>query len=162
MSERDFSVDVKINRFKLEEESEIQPSLYHYWAEQLAEAKTAADKASAKLKLTLADAEMEIRYAADRGELEIKLTESSAKALIEQHPKVQEARKELIAADGYVYHLESAVKSLEHRKAELDNLTQLWRGGYYAKPDGGKRSAGDDVAADTRKNLNKNRNKGEE
>lgn len=156
--ERDFAVDVKINRFRLEEESEIQPSLYHYWADLLADAKARADKMDDRLKLTLADTEMNLRYKADRGELEIKLTEASIKALMEQQETVQAARKNSRDAWALVYHLESAVKALEHRKAELDNLTQLWRGGYYAKPDGGKRSAGEDVAKDMRKNLNKNKN----
>jgi len=59
--ERLFSDDIKINKYKLEEECEKQASIYFYWAEKLALAKTLLDEAIDKSKLIAAQTEMEIR-----------------------------------------------------------------------------------------------------
>ncbi len=151
--ERDFEVDVKINKYKLEDENEKQPSLYQYWSELLAQAKSEKDAAEDNLDLVLARRELSIRD--DAAEANEKVTEAIIKARVEKDDRVQTAKTKLREAKSNVYDLEAAVKALEHRKESLSNLTQLWGKGYYAKPDGGPRSAGDDVAGDIRKDLNK-------
>jgi regulator of replication initiation timing len=127
----DFSADVKINRFQLDKECEIHPSLYQYYSDLLSEARTAKDRAEAALSLVKAEVELAIRGCPPEG---IKVTETSIKAMVEANEDVQGAGKKLRRKKTEIYTFESAVTSLEHRKRMLDNLTQLWSKGYYAKP----------------------------
>jgi len=149
----DFAADVTINRFKLEEECAKQPSLYHYWAEKLADAKSAVDAAYNNVKLVTAQREMYHRQLAANAQ--VKTTEATIAATVETDEQVQEAKSLYQQAQSTQYHLEAGVKALDHRKSELDNLTQLWIKSYYSRPDGGKGSVGDDVSNEIRKNLNK-------
>jgi hypothetical protein len=159
--ERTFDEDVKINRFRLEQECEEQPSKYLFWANLLADAKAEVDRLENQLRLTLAEQEKKTRFSME--EAGVKATEASVKAGVETSDAVFSAREKLQEAESVQYHLEAGVKAFEHRKSEIDNLTQLWIKGYYAKPDGGRRSVTDDVSSDIRKDLNKDKKrKGEE
>lgn len=146
MSEdRSFEADVKINRFKLDEECEKQSSLYHYWAEQLAHARSAVDTAEELAKLAKDDTdivkskiELKIREEGVEG---LKMTEAVVSAAVSTHPEVIEAqadyrkaREEVNQARAKMYELEAGVKAMEHRKAECGDLVQLWVKGYYSAP----------------------------
>jgi uncharacterized coiled-coil protein SlyX len=170
---RDLAEDLKVNRFKLEIDCAVQPSMYHYWAEQLATARANVDKTDEKLRLLDGDLkevkakeELIIR-AADPKDFKLdKFTEASITAVLENRPavtkkreEIQTTRQELIDNKETVYHLEAAVKSLEHRRDELDNLTKLWLGGYYAKPEGKPETAGDQFSKESRQRLNKDKEK---
>lgn len=148
-----FQADISINRYRLDEESEKQPSIYGRYAELLADAK--ADKDSAENALKLKMAEIEISLRADPSP-EVKITENSIKALIVKNEKVVKKKERLLRKEAVIYKLEAAVRALDHRKSELNNLTQLWIKGYYSQPnDGRPHDTGNDVAAkDIRKNLN--------
>ena len=159
---KDYSEDVSINRFKLEQESEKQPSLFYYYADLLATAKADRDSLEERLDFTNAAYEMDLRTAPGRYLGEVKVTEGTIKAAVDSNPKAQAIRLEYLDKSKEIYHLEAAVKSLEHRKSELDNLVQLWIKGYYAAPDGGKPSATDDVQNQMRKNLNKSKESSDE
>jgi hypothetical protein len=165
---RDFAADVKVNKFKLENDCETHASLYHYWADLLAKAKKQRDKADEIAKATRSRRELEIRAAIEKGDKSYdkygKVTEGVIKSLLDTDEEVMEAAEAKRKADGVVYDLEAAVRSLEHRRDELDNLTKLWLGGYYAKPnsDAGRRDSPDDnYSNELRGNLNKKRTKGE-
>jgi hypothetical protein len=160
VEERDFEVDVKVNKYKLDEENEKQASLYNYWASLLADAKTEKDDAEDALTLVKAKADADVRQtAADNSE---KVTEAVVQGRVLDSPKVQKAQQRVRDAKSQVYHLEAAVKALEHRKSSLDNLTVLWTKSYYATPDGGKpATAGDAFSKDIRRNLNRGRNREE-
>lgn len=144
----DFTQDVKLNRFKLDEESQKNPSLVHYYGELLATAKAERDKAYNKVKFMMAQTEMDYRMNPPR---DIKITEATITALIETDNKVLIVKEELVKAQEKVYHLEAAVTALDDRRSELKNLTQLWIAGYYSVP--GIRQ--NDIAQDMRNKLNK-------
>jgi hypothetical protein len=151
MEIRDLTEDIKINRFKLEQECEIQPSLYHYWAEQEAESKAIVDRLKNKLKLVRAQVELNLRDSFAK-----KPTEAEITAHVERSPDVRETAEQLEHETAILYKMNAAVRALEHRKNELDNLTQLYIKAFYAKPDGGPRHTGvDEAAAGVRDRLNK-------
>ena len=153
MEERIFSEDVSINRYRLEEECEKHPGVYHYWAEKLAEAKAECDDAELELSRTLASSEIALREGAEVSGK--KITENGVKAALEVDAKVKAARDAVKAAFRTRYRIEAGVKALEHKKSELDNLVQLYAKSYYARPDGGPRPTGTDMASiDNRKALN--------
>jgi hypothetical protein len=154
--ERLFSDDIKINKYKLEEECEKQASIYFYWAEKLALAKTLLDEAIDKSKLIAAQTEMAIRknwddeYLAKYG----KSTENSIKSVLEI--KMEESRQNIRDAQSEVNILQASVNALEHRKYELDNLTTLLVKGFYAAPNGGRREGViESTERDVRKKLKK-------
>lgn len=154
--ERLFSDDIKINKYKLEEECEKQASIYFYWAEKLAEAKTRLDEAVDKSKLISAQSEMAIRknwddkYSNKYG----KQTENGIKAVLEIEMEV--SRQNIRDAQSEVNILQASVNALEHRKYELDNLTTLLVKGFYAAPNGGRREGViESTERDVRKKLKK-------
>jgi len=152
MSERSFSDDVKINKYKLEEECEKHAGLYFYWAEKLAEAKNKLNHAEDALKLTSAEEELRIRNNWD--DSNGKQTEAGIKAVLET--KIQKAKVNIQTAQDDVNILYAAVSAMDHRKSELDNLVTLLVKGFYAAPNGGKREGPvQSTERDIRKKLNK-------
>lgn len=146
----DFSSDIKINRFKLEEECELQPFMYQAYGEHYANAKTKRDACKDKLDLILAQRDMYYRM---NPPAEVKATEAVYAALLAQDTEVLNAKEELRKANEALYHLDVAMTSLDHRKAQLDNLVALWTKSYYSGTNPTK-----DAEIDARKRLNKKEN----
>ena len=124
----DFSQDIKVNRFKLEEENEIQPALYDYYASQCAEARATKDTESDKLDLIIASCSLNLRSSPPEG---MKITEGTLSSLVEQDDGVQAQKEVVRKANAIVYTLQGAMGALDSRKAALDNLTVLYSKNYY-------------------------------
>jgi len=152
MEERDLSNDLKINKFKLEDACEIQPSLYMYYAEELATTKVQKDIIDDKLDFVMSEVELAIREKPPEG---IKITESTIKSLLVKNSGIQRYKEKLRKAKEKVYYLEAAVKALEHRKHELNNLVTLYVAGYYSKPVGKRENPRDQARKKLKRNLNK-------
>lgn len=135
----DFKQDVAIDRFKLEEECETQPSIYGYYASQFAEAKSDAERAKSRYDLVLAEKDLSIRR---NPPMDVKLTEASISALVTESSDVQLAKEAVLVANAKVNNLEAAIFALNQKKSQLDNLVQLWIKDYYNK----KQVTTDDVA----------------
>ena len=152
--EKDFRDDLNINRFKLEDECEKQPSLYGYWADLLSDAR--ARKDAEEDRLDLISAEIELQYRSmDTLPGKIKSTEAAIKACMSGNEKLETQRAKVRAAKAEIYHLEVAVKALEQKKSSLDNLVTLFTKGFYSQPDGKRRSGTDEAEVSHRKNLGK-------
>lgn len=124
----DFAKDVQINRFKLDEENEIQPALYNLYASQQAEAKAARD--TTKDKYELVRSQRELYYRRNPPE-DLKVTESVISSLTDSDTEVQEAKKELQKATEAVYALDAALGALDNRRSALNNLVELFVKDYY-------------------------------
>ena len=124
----DFSKDIRINRLKLDEECEIQPALYHFYAEEYAQARAVRDAQKDKLDLVLGTRETYLRRNPPE---DIKITESVIAALLVQDTEVQTAKEEFRKAQAKVDILYAGTSALDHRKAELDNLVTIWTKDYY-------------------------------
>ena len=140
-----FKDDVKINRFKLDEECEIQPALYHFYAEEYALARSIRDAAKDRLDLVLGEREIHIRRNPPD---DMKVTEAVITALLVQDSDVQAAKEEYRKAQAKVDLLYAATSSLDHRRSELDNLVTIWTKDYYT---GAKK---DEAGASIRNKLN--------
>jgi hypothetical protein len=137
----DFAKDVRINKFKLAEDCEIQPSLYHFYAHEFAVARSERDAAKDKLDLVLGQREIAIRRNPPE---DLKVTESVVSALLIQDEAVQECKEQFRKAQEKVDILYASTSALEHRRSELDNLVSMWNKEYYSgKADGD--TAGDAV-----------------
>jgi len=152
---KDFGDEIKINRFKLEEECERHVSLYHYYSSERAKAKADLDEANDKLKLTTAEADQTIRtnWNEDKNG---KKTEGAISNMIETDEEIIELKENIRAVQKNLYILEAATYALDHRKSMLDNLVTLLVKGFYSAPNGGrKEGVSEQVQSEVRKGLNK-------
>lgn len=124
----DFRKDVEVNRLKLDEENEIQPSMYAYYAYELAEAKRNKDEANDAL--TALYAQKDIYYRRNPPD-DIKVTESVIKSIVDMDSDILDQKERLRKADAELSMLYAAINSLDQRKSALDNLTKLHIKQYY-------------------------------
>jgi len=124
----DFSQDIKVNRFKLEEENEIQPALYDYYAKQYAEVQTSKDEKEDREELILAQKALYYRKNPLEG---VKPTDASIEAMVIVDDDVQQSKEELRKSKAACYTLKGCMGALDSRKASLDNLTVLYSKNYY-------------------------------
>ena len=143
--------ELRINKFKLDDESVKQVSLCLYWNDEYAAARTEADKQ--KVELDRAEGEAELRLRREPPE-DIKLTEGTVKALVVVDKHVVAIQSQLLTAKARVYSLEAATKAIDHRKSQLDNLVQLYVKGYYS---GTSKDATTEVSSAVRAGLNRGR-----
>jgi hypothetical protein len=150
-----FSDDVRINKYKLDEECEKHSSLYYYWAEKNADAKKILSQSEDLLKYTLAETEITLRKNWDDSK-DGKQTENGIKAKLENHPNIRKIKEQIIENQHQVNILSAAVSAMEHRKSELNNLVSLQIGGFYSTPTGIKKpTVTDQSSRDQKKKLNK-------
>ena len=152
--EREIKEDLKINRFKLEDEADTQPSLFYHYSEHASEAREVRDKAKAKLKET--EGRISLDYWSSRKVMEAKLSISTVSASVDIDPEVMDAREKFLNAESAYNKAASAEESMQQRKSMLGYLVQLYTMQYYSQPRGAKGSeeqAGDEM----RKNLNRDK-----
>ncbi|RDE12155.1 MAG: hypothetical protein C4K49_10760 [Candidatus Thorarchaeota archaeon] len=150
--------DVRINKYKLDEECARQSTLYLYYSDLLAEAKDSEDEADDALDKVLGVVEMKLRDSPPEG---VKVTDSTIKALVAKDDEVDKAKEKLRKAKKWKYRIEGIVNSMGHKKSGLDNLVVLWSRGYYMSDAGTPRTGADEASERLRGNLN-NRKEGEE
>ena len=150
--------DIKVSKYRLDSECEMSASIYDYYAELEADAKTAQNTAEDDLKAL--EGERELFYRDEKNFPEnLKFTEAAVKALLAQDEVLRRQRALVVACKHRARKLDGVVRSLEHKKNSLDNLTVLWSKAYYAQPDGGKVWNGNDEAQlEGRKSLNRKNN----
>jgi hypothetical protein len=128
----DFQKDLDIDKFSLDDEWAKQPSTFHKWSMQLAEAEMERDKAKEEIDLVRAELDLAIRTDPIKFKLE-KITESAVNSAIITNEKY---RKSLDEYNQLKYNhriIQSAIESLNHKKYALDNLVRLFLSEYYLR-----------------------------
>lgn len=156
LSDFDFENDLKINKFKLDEECLSQASIYFRYAEASVEAKKALSKAKDNLELVSSTRNIELREElTSKG---VKVTESLINSALLKDEAVLEAKENLRKSEFVYGKITVAVQAMDARKSELDNLVKLYCAGYFSSPSGVKKSdANEQASKEVRKNLNKNK-----
>lgn len=150
--ERKLSEDLKIDKFDLDTEAEMHAASYDYWSQRLADARSEKDDADDRVTLIMSEVELEIRKNPPQ---DLKVTEQVIKSLVLADKRVQEYKKELREIKEDVYHLDAAVKAMEHRKGKISDLVDLYVSGYFSKPEGRRRGVNRQVGDEIRRNLNR-------
>ena len=143
-----FSQDIKVNRFKLDEENEISGELYNIWSERYSEARGAVDIAKDRLDLTISQRTLFYNNNPIDG---IKPTVDNVKAMVEQDTEVQTAKDAYRQALAKRYTLDAAMGALDSRKSAVDNLVKLMVTGYYNT----KQTGGDYASDEMNDSLNR-------
>jgi len=155
---RDIETELKINKYKLDDECENQPNLYNYYATQLAEAKT--EKSILKNKLKFFSSKIELGISSnldDKGKTPegIKVTLPVLASMVTTNETIVRINDDLVQVDKAVYHLEAIVASFDQRRSDLDNLVRLYCKSYFSLPGGVKKDSNTEASMDARKKLNK-------
>ena len=124
----DFKADAEIDKNNLQDECQSQPSLYGYYAMQLAEARNELDVAKSNLDATIA---RRSAYYYNNPVDGIKTTADGMKVMVGNDTEVQEAQAEVDKKQAIVNALYASVSTLEQRKGMLDNLVKLSLARYY-------------------------------
>ena len=151
----DFQKELDINKYKLDEECLSHATRYAYWADAYVEAKNEYGIRKDNLALTIAEKSIDLRnYYMESGE---KFTEARLDAAIAVEDDVVIAKQKLREAEELMNKLDVAVKSMDTRRSELDNLVKLYCAGYFSNVSTNptKRDVNEEVSREMRKNLNK-------
>lgn len=156
----DIETDLKINKYKLDEECLTHASTYNRYAEMTLKTKTELTKAKDKLSLITAQRNIAIRE--EIAKSGSKVTEKMIESYLESDKEVLKAKKEVREIEEVNATFNAMLDSFDHRKSELDNLVKLYCAGYYSVVGNKKETSTETTEKDIRKNLNKKAKKGKE
>lgn len=156
----DIKTDLKINKYKLDEECLTHASTYNRYAEMATKTKTELTKAKDKLSLITAQRNIAIRE--EIAKSGSKVTEKMIESYLESDKEVLKAKKEVREIEEVNATFNAMLDSFDHRKSELDNLVKLYCAGYYSVVGNKKETSTETTEKDIRKNLNKKAKKGKE
>ena len=156
----DIETDLKINKYKLDEECLTHASTYNRYAEMTLKTKTELTKAKDKLSLITAQRNIAIRE--EIAKSGSKVTEKMIESYLESDKEVLNAKKEVREIEEVNATFNAMLDSFDHRKSELDNLVKLYCAGYYSVVGNKKETSTETTEKDIRKNLNKKAKKGKE
>jgi len=137
MDIKDFNIDIdSLDREWLEHSNK-----YVILTCELADAIQEKSEEAETVKIVQADL---ILSARESGEelIGVKPTDSTVNAWVAVHPDYKSAKQRLIEAEHVVNILQGKVTAMGHRKNALENLVDLWQGGYFSSPRENKNSAG--------------------
>lgn len=129
----DYEQDLGIDPNELDEEVLKQPIFYFQYAEELANAQKARDKAKERLDVTRAEIDTDIRTNSDKYDI-AKITEAVVTNTILLQDDYQQMIEDLSDKNYEVNILQAAVRAFDHRKKALENLVQLHIASYFAGP----------------------------
>ena len=121
MSEYNIQSDIEIDYYHLKNECITMAATYYRYADMAREAKSLVSEKADNLKVVCAERSIGIR----EENKDKKLTVDMIKALVDSDSEVLQASKELRDAEATFDKINVMVKSLEIKKAELDNLVKL-------------------------------------
>ncbi len=125
---------LSIDMNELDAEWAKQPKLYHEYASQRAHSQRKLDEAEAELKVVKAEVDRWIRDEPTKYNLSEKPTEVSIASTIFLQPEYKAAQKAVILAQEQVNIIDAMVRSLDHKKAALENMVRLHGMDYFAEP----------------------------
>ena len=149
----DIEKDLSVNKHRLDLECVSHSSLYFKYAEAAQQIKVRVNELEDKLKLVIAEQNINIRNEFIKDG--VKFTESVIDAEIQKDEKVKAMRERVREAQREAGTLGAAVSAFEHRKNELDNLVRLYTAGYWSQPAGDRETGNDRASNEIRRSLNK-------
>ena len=129
-----FSDDIAINKYQLDEELVEQPQKFYEWAKAEVIAGEKVSELKDTLEVTKAEMEIRIRKNPTLYDLPNNPKEALIKAAVLIQRKVKKASRRLIKAQRTHGLLKKAEKSFEHRKKSLEGLVSVNMQLHFATP----------------------------
>lgn len=129
----EYSDDMYVDPFALDEEVLIQPTLMKKYTSLLADAKKEVDRVAEKLAVCKAELDKKIRQNPEKYDLD-KLTENIIQSTIIVQKKYRKINNELIEAKYEKEMTGGSVASIEHKKSSIELMVKLLGMDYYAGP----------------------------
>lgn len=123
--------DIEIDPYQLENECITMAGTYFRYADMVREAKAVVSEKQDILKVVLAETSISVRERFSQSGL--KSTEGMITSSINSSDEVKQAMKEVREAEATYERLNAAVKALEIKKSELDNLVKLRCNSMYVE-----------------------------
>jgi len=130
--ENEFQEDIKINRFRLDEEWERNPVLYDKWSKLAAAAER--ERMEADVDKDILRAKLYRRYRLDLAHSGEKYTDALIDACVKTDPEYRKAVEELIAMTESASIMLDKKWAFQQRKTSLEEIQQGILSGLYAKP----------------------------
>lgn len=124
-----FSDDVKVDKYALDEEMEMNPSLLDQYGTKYAEARAEQDRLEVQIKYLSAKKALEFRK---NPPSDVKVTDSTIEALVNSDEELNNLKNDLNDAKEDVYTYYSALESLRDKGLRLHDLMELYKTGYYS------------------------------
>lgn len=124
---------LEIDPLRLDDELIGQPKQRQQFGELLADAQLELDNAKSGLAVAEAEADQDIRMCPSDYGID-KLSEARISATVTLHPAVKISQKRLNESRHRVNVLQAAVDGLEHRRAALKAMVELFGQQYFAGP----------------------------
>lgn len=128
---------LKIDKFSLHEELDIQANQVGWWAGKLAESQYRLDTLESELELRKAELAKDIRDD-PKAYGSAKTTDETVKSLVIIQPEYQALTKKINLTKYEVSIYKSAVLGLEHKKRSLTLLVDLYTREYYSSDHSGR------------------------
>lgn len=129
--ERNFTEDVKLNKFHLDTAAEAQAGLMGHYGTMVAEAQRTRDEAENRLELRSGELWIELKGELVNGKAP---TVDDLKALVAKHPEIV-ALKQALADAGYDLKLAQAQeRAINANKDMIETLQRLHGANYFATP----------------------------
>lgn len=131
MAERNYSLDLEVDKNRLDVEWEKQPSNYMYYAEQEVIAAEEKDKAVQRLSIVRAEMDAKVRSSPEKYKID-KVTETAISNVVNNSEEYRKVENEVIEKTKKMKILSAAVIAFDHKKRALTKLTDLYIAGYYS------------------------------
>lgn len=119
----DIQSDIEIDQYHLESECISMAATYYRYADMARQAKAEVSIKQDGLKVVMAERAIAIREQLTRAETRV--TEGMITSSINSDLEVRQAMKDVRDAEATYERLNAALKALEIKKSELDNLVKL-------------------------------------
>lgn len=125
----DVAEDIRLDKYALDDEAEMTPSILQYWGELNAEARIELDKAEGQLKTLKA---MKDIYYRRNPPQDLKTTETVFANLVETDEEVIKAKEKVYEWTEKYYKYYAIVDALHDKSNRVHDLIGLWEKGYYS------------------------------
>ena len=129
----EYADDIRIDKFNLDVEWEMQPAKYIEWATKLSVAILERDQCKQRIDVLRAQLDRKLRVELEK-QLGKKPTEGAISAAIDLEQTYQDIQDEYHQINYQVNILTAARNAFEQRKKALEYLTQLYLSSYFSKP----------------------------
>lgn len=126
---KSFSDDVRVDKYALDDEMEMNPSLLNQYGTLYADARADQDALEVKVKLISAQKALAFRK---NPPPDVKVTDSSMEALVNADAELNEVKNALNKAKEDTYTYYAALEALRDKGQRLHDLMELYKTGYFS------------------------------